>query len=113
MIARHTTPAFLAVSFLSSAGDAIFLAGIPLFLFQDSGSVTATTLVPFAIILTVIAAQHLVRKTTSDAVSLVAYGELAMGGLEFVVIGLYSVWPSKWLIVAAVVPLALIYNYYA
>jgi hypothetical protein len=108
------TVAFLLLTFLSSFGDTLFLAGIPLYLFNRTSSVSFSLLVPVVITITLLLVRPYLKKVQSgNQVMLVAKGELAMFAVEAAMILAHSVLQSPWVIIAGLVPLAAIYNSYA
>ncbi len=105
---------FILLCYLSSFGDAIFLSGIPVFFYQESGgSILETTYVSVAIIVTVIIARKwIVHFNKKSPLLMTAVGEVLMGCIEIVLIVLYHFTHSKWVIIVGVFPLALVYNFY-
>ncbi len=104
---------FLAFSFVSSFGDAVFLTGIPLYLYTQSGSLTASALLPVVIAVTILLFRHPIAGASEvNPVLLTGLGELTMVGLELVILFFIPFTNHTLLLSVATIPLAVAYNIY-
>ena len=108
---------FLACFFamLSSVGDSVFLVGLPLFFFYSGDElISQSTLVVLIINLTLfLSRKNVYKKNSEDVLRTVGKGELSMGIVELILLGIYYFYPNKYLLLFGIVPLAYIYNSYA
>jgi hypothetical protein len=106
---------FLSMFFLSSVGDALFLSGIPLFLFVESGGrLSSLTLLSVIISVTIVVGRKVIFKINqSEPLLTTAYGEWVMASIEVLLLGFWLLTGSVWVIAIALVPLAMTYNAYA
>ena len=106
---------FILMSFLSSFGDTLFLTGLPLYFYKESGgSVLQTTYVSIAITISVLLTRKwIIHFNKKHPLLITAYGEIAMAGIEAIVLVAYLIFKSKWIVLAGVFPLAVTYNFYA
>ena len=104
---------FIALSFLSSFGDSLFLFGVPLFLYKMSGQIVETTYVPLIISLMILLTRPLIIKANKlNPLKVVGFGEILMGLVELVILLAFIKFESRWLVIAGVFPLAIIYNFF-
>lgn len=106
----------ILLSLVSSIGDTLFLTGIPLYFFvSGEGNIVDTTYVAIAITITIVLFQKPIRKINMDGnpLFIVGIGEMTMGAIEIIILILFIYFKSKWILLAAVFPLALVYNFYA
>ena len=104
---------FLFLSSLSYFGDTLFLFGIPLYLYKISGEVTETTYIGLAISLAILITRPLIVKANlHNPLKIVAYGEILMAILELFLIVAFIVLGSRWVLIAGVFPLAIVYNFF-
>lgn len=105
---------FLFLSFLSQMGDCIFLSGIPLYLYKESGSLLETSYVTIVITICVFLFKKYIKKSLDkNPLKVTGIGELSMGIVETVFLILFIFLESKYIIMISVFPLAIIYNIYA
>lgn len=105
----------MAFSFISSFGDALFLTGVPLYLYEYGGkSVFFALLFSLVINLTVVLSKKLIiQLNRKSAWSLVAAGELSMAAAEIMLLVAFFLFPSHFVLFPGIFILALIYNAYA
>jgi hypothetical protein len=107
---------FVILSFLSTLGDTLFLAGVPLFFYSSaqSNAMIGTAYLPVIITLSIFAAKRFITKSNQrDPVKLTAWCEIAMGIIELIILGIFLLSESKSVILFGIIPLAFIYNIYA
>lgn len=105
----------LFLTAISSFGDVVFLTGVPLYLYRSSGGrLTETTYIMFLITLTVfLMKRYIIKINKKNPLLVIGWGEISMAGIELLLLGCYSVFHSKWIVVFGTVPLAALYNTYA
>jgi hypothetical protein len=105
---------FLLLTFLSSFGDTLFLAGVPLYLYSKTNSVSYSFLVPIVITITLLVVRTFAKKFQNyDSLSLVGIGEFSMFAIEIGIIFIHYFLQSPWVIIIGLIPLAAVYNVYA
>jgi len=107
--------AFILISFFSSFGDTLFLAGVPLYFYKASGgSIAETAYLPIVITIAIFLSKRVIFDLNKKhPLQLTAYGEILMGAIEILLIGIVWHYPSQWVILIGTLPLAVIYNVYA